>query len=179
MGLFEGLQGLLGGRQGAQQPQQQQDYQDFVRRYDDGPPWAGVSDQEAAQRYQQVAPRLSPQEYEQAAQEAFARLSPQERLELGRYLQQQSRQRGATVPDLNRDGIDDRLQDPAYLARATGQLQQQQPDLLGQLLGGAMGGGNRAPAGTAGNAGGLGEVLSHPLAKAALAGVASWPSSAR
>lgn len=165
MGLFEGLQSLLGGAQGGQQQQQRQDYQDFVRRYDQGSPWSGVSDQEAMQRYQQVAPRLSPQEYQESAQEAFARLSPQERLQLGQYLQQQARQQGVNVPDLNGDGIDDRLQDPAYLAQATGRMQQQQPGLLGQLLGGAAGGG--------GGAGGVGQVMANPLARAALAGIAA------
>jgi hypothetical protein len=170
MGIFESLQSLLGG---PQQPQRRE-YQEFVRRYDEGPPWAGISDQEAASRYQQVAAQLPPEAYREAAEEAFARLSPQERLQLGRYLQQQARQRGAAVPDLDRDGIDDRLQDPGYLARATGQLQQRQPDLLGQLLGSALGGGGRQPAGGPGaGAGGLGEVLSNPLAKAALAGIAA------
>jgi hypothetical protein len=166
MGLFEGLQSLLGGGQGGQPQQRRQEYQDFVRRYDEGPPWTGVSDQEAAQRYRQVAPRLSPQEYQESAQEAFARLSPQERLELGRYLQQRARQQGVDAPDLNRDGIDDRLQDPAYLARAAGQVDRQQPGLLGQLLGGGGGGGGGA-------GGGVGEVLANPLAKAALAGIAA------
>ena len=135
MGLFEGLQGLLGGGGGRGQGDQQQrrDYQDFVGRYEQGAPWDGISDQEAAQRYQQVAPRLSPQEYQESAQEAFARLSPQERLQLGQHLRQRARQQGVDVPDLNRDGIDDRLQDPAYLAQATGQLHQQQPGILGDL----------------------------------------------
>jgi len=140
MGLFEGLQSLLGGGQGGPQQQQRQEYQDFVRRYDDGPPWAGVSDQEAAQRYQQVASRLSPQEYQQSAQEAFSRLSPQERQQFGEYLRQQAQQQGVNIPDLNRDGIDDRLQDSAYLAQVTSRMHQQQPGLLGQLLGGAAGG---------------------------------------
>ena len=168
MGLFEGLQSLLGGGQAGQggpPPQQQRrEYEDFVGRYDQGAPWDGISDQEAAQRYQEVAPRLSPQEYQESAQEAFARLSPQERQQLGRYLQQQARQQGVDVPDLNRDGIDDRLQDSAYLAHAAGQMQQQQPGLLGQLLGGGGGGGS---------GGGVGEVLANPLAKAALAGIAA------
>ena len=165
MGLFEGLQSLLGGGQGGSQPQQRQEYQDFVRRYDDGPPWAGVSDQEAAQRYQEVAPRLSPQEYQESAQEAFARLSPQERQQFGQYLQQQARQQGIAVPDLNRDGIDDRLQDPAYLAQVTSQVHQQQPGLLGGLLGGA---GGAAPGSDP-----LGNILANPIGKAALAGVAA------
>jgi hypothetical protein len=102
-------------------------------------------------------------------EEAFARLSPEERLRLGRYLQQRTRQQGVDVPDLNRDGIDDRLQDPAYLARAAGQMQQQQPGLLGRLLGGTGTG-----TGTGGSAAsGVGQVLANPLEKAALAGIAA------
>ncbi len=143
---------LLGGGQ------RREEYQDFVNRYDTGAPWDGISDQEARSRYQQVAPQLSPQMYQESAQEAFSRLTPQQRLQLGQHLQQQTRQQGYNIPDLNRDGIDDRLQDPAYLARATGQLQQQQPGILGDLLGG--GGGGQG-------------MLQSPVAKAALAGIAA------
>ena len=168
MGLFEGLQSLLGGQGGAsgqdrqEQQEQRRDYQDFVGRYEQGAPWEGISDREASQRYDQVASRLSPQEYQESAKEAFARLSPQQRQQFGQYLQQQARQQGVDVPDLNRDGIDDRLQDPAYLAQVTGRLQQQQPGLVGQLLGAGGGAG-----------GGVGQVLANPLAKAALAGIAA------
>jgi hypothetical protein len=42
---------------------------------------------------------------------------------------------------------------------------QQQPGLLGQLLGAGTGGGSAA--------GGVGQVLANPLAKAALAGIAA------
>ena len=97
--------------------------------------------------------------YQESAQEAFSRLTPQQRLQLGQHLQQQTRQQGLNVPDFNRDGIEDRLQDPAYLARATGQLQQQQPGILGDLLGGGGGGGQG--------------MLQSPVAKAALAGIAA------
>ncbi len=145
---------LLGGGQ------RREEYQDFVNRYDTGAPWDGISDQEARSRYQQVAPQLSPQMYQESAQEAFSRLTPQQRLQLGQHLQQQTRQQGYNIPDLNRDGIDDRLQDPAYLARATGQLQQQQPGILGDLLGGGGGGGGQS-------------MLQSPIAKAALAGIAA------
>ena len=144
---------LLGGGQ------RREEYQDFVNRYDTGAPWDGISDQEARSRYQQVAPQLSPEMYQESAQEAFSRLTPQQRLQLGQHLQQQTRQQGYNIPDLNRDGIDDRLQDPAYLARATGQLQQQQPGILGDLLGGGDGGGQG--------------MLQSPVAKAALAGIAA------
>jgi len=146
---------LLGGGQ------RREEYQDFVNRYDTGAPWDGISDQEARSRYQQVAPQLSPEMYQESAQEAFSRLTPQQRLQLGQHLQQQTRQQGYNIPDLNRDGIDDRLQDPAYLARATGQLQQQQPGILGDLLGGG------------GSSGGGQGMLQNPVAKAALAGIAA------
>jgi hypothetical protein len=145
---------MLGGGQNRQQ------YQDFVNRYDRGAPWDGISDQEAYNRYQQVTPQLSPQMYQESAQEAFSRLTPDQRMQFGQYLQQQSQQQGLNIPDFNRDGIDDRLQDPAYLARATGHLQQQQPGILGNLLGGASGGGGQG-------------MLQSPIAKAALAGIAA------
>ena len=147
------LENLLGGGK------QRSDWDDFVNPYDQWPPVAGVSDQEAVSRYEQVARQLPPQQYEAAARDAFARMSPEERLQFGRYLQQQARQQGMDFPDLNRDGIDDRLQDPAYLARATGQLHQQQPGILGDLLGGGGGGGQG--------------MLQSPVAKAALAGIAA------
>jgi len=124
------LSQLLGGSQNREH------YQDFVKRYDQGSPWEGISDREAADRYQQVAPRLSPDMYQESAEAAFARLTPEQRGQFGQYLQQQARQQNLNIPDLNRDGIDDRLQDPGYLAQATGQVHQQQPGILGSLLGG-------------------------------------------
>ena len=152
---------LLGGGQ------QRQQYQDFANRYDQGAPWDGISDREAYDRYQQVAPNLPPQMYQESAQEAFSRLSPQQRMQLGQYLQQQARQQGMSgFQDLNRDGIDDRFQDPGFLAQATGRLEQQQPGILGQLLG--WGGGSGMGGMGMGSGGGM---LESPIAKAALAGI--------
>jgi len=147
------LESLLGGGQ------QRQEYDDFVNRYEQGAPWTGISDQEALSRYRQVAPQLPPDVYQQSAEEAFARMSPQERLQFGQYLRQRAQQQQYAFPDFNQDGIDDRLQDPRYLAQVTGRMQQQQPGMLEQLLGGGGGGG--------------GSALDNPLAKAALAGVAA------
>lgn len=160
MGLFERLMGGGQGAQGGQQ-QERQELTDFVGRYEQGAPWTGMSDQEAVGRYQQVAPQLSPDAYRQSAEEAFNRMSPQERQQFGQYLRQQAQRQQVDVPDLNGDGIDDRLQDSAYLAQVTGRMHQQQPGLLGQLVGG-MGGG-----------GGAAGMLANPLAKAALAGIAA------
>src|SRR5215210_4559434 len=131
MGL-DFLQNLLGGGQ------QRQDYHDFVNRYDQGAPWDGISDREAMSRYQQVAPQLPPDMYQQSAEDAFSQMTPQERQEFARHLQQRSRQQGVDFPDFNQDGIDDRYQDPRRLAQVTSRMEQQ-PSILGQLLGGGGG----------------------------------------
>jgi hypothetical protein len=168
------LQNILGGGQ------QRQQFQDFANRYEQGAPFDGISDEEALQNYQQVAPHLPPQVWQESAQDSFSRLSPQQRMELGRYLQQGAQQRGVNFPDMNHDGIDDRMQDPRYLAQVAGQMRQQQPGLFSQLLGGALGGGmmNNAPAGgmmggRGAGMGDIGQMLNNPIAKAALAGIAA------
>ncbi len=150
MGL---LQGLLGS--------QREEFDDFVNRYDQGAPWDGISQEEAVSRYQQVATQVPPDVYEQSAEDAFSRLSPQQRMQLGQYLRQQGRQRNLPVADFDQDGIDDRFQDPRQLARMTSQMDQREPGLLGQLLGGG------------GSIGGQSGMLENPIAKAALAGIAA------
>ena len=155
------LQNIFGGGQ-----ESEHDYRDFVNRYEQGSPHEGYSDEEVFNRYQQVSRQLPPDVYHESAQEAFSRMSPQERMQFGQYLQQQTRQQNYNFPDLDGDGQDDRYQDPNYLARATGQMHQQQPDLLGQLLGGVTGG-------FTGGQGGGGNIFSNPLAKGAMAGIAA------
>ena len=136
MGFLDDLTKRLGGAP--------QDHQDFLGRYQQAP--HDIPEQEAVERYQQVAPHLPPDVYRESAQEVFARMSPQERMQVGQYMAQRARQQGHSFPDLNEDGIDDRLQDPAHLAQVTGRMHQQQPGLLGQLLGGGGGLGGGATA---------------------------------
>src|SRR5919202_6274007 len=145
MNMFEQL---LGGGQ------QRQEYQDFTQRYDQGAPWQGISDQEAYNRFQQVGPQLPPGMYQQSAQQAFERLDPQQRVQLGQYLQQQAQQQNVPFPH---QGGTEAFQNSGYLAQVTGQMHQQQPGILGQLLGGALGGG--------GGAGGSQGMLASPIAK--------------
>src|ERR671916_2546469 len=113
---------------------QQQDHRDYLNRFRQGP--QAVTEGEAASRYGQVAPQLPPDVYHQSAQDVFAQLTPQQRMQLGQALIQSARQQGQSFPDVNQDGIDDRLQDPDYLAQTATQVEQQQPGLLGRLLGG-------------------------------------------
>lgn len=138
------------------------DYQDYVDRYQQNP--NSISEREAYERYQAVAPQLPPRDYHQAAHDTFAQMSPEQRRHFAQELSQRAQQEGypPPFPDVNQNGVDDRLEDPRYLAQATSQMQQQQPGLLGQLFGG--GGGQP-------NAGGM---LSNPWAKGALGGIAAY-----
>ena len=167
------LQGILGGGQ------QRQELDDFANRYEQGAPWDGISDDEAMSRYSQIAPQLPPDVYQRSAQESFSRLDPQQRMQLGQYIQQRAPQYGVDFPDLDQNGQDDRLQDPAYLAQMTGRIHQQQPGLLGQILGGGGGGGGGGLGGAlggvlgGGGGGAGGGMLANPIAKAALGGIAA------
>ncbi len=147
------LENLMGGGQ------QQNDYNDFVNRYDQGAPYDGISGEEAFNRYQQVAPNLSPQMYQEAAHDAFSRMSPQERMQFGQMLQQRM---GGGM-----GGRDFQLDDPRELAGLTSRFRQQNQggDLLSMF---GMGGGGGRDSG-----GGLGDMLDNPIAKAALGGIAA------
>jgi hypothetical protein len=147
------------------------DHQDYLERFRQGP--RAVSEQEAASRYEQVAPNLPPDVYQRSAQEVFAQLTPEQRMQLGQALVQSARQQGQSFPDVNEDGVDDRLQDPDYLAQTAARVQEKQPGLLSQLLGGdrpAPSGG--VPAGSVPSGGGMGGMLGSPMAKGILGGIA-------
>ena len=131
------------------------EWDNFRTRYDQGSPYQGIPDDEAYNRYESVSRAAPPDVYEQSAQEAFQRMSPEERREFARYLQSRARDRGLQFPDLNGYGVDDRLQDPRDLARTTSRMEQQEPGILGQLLG----------------KGGTGGKFDNPIAKAALLGI--------
>lgn len=144
---------LLGGGQ------QQQSYEDFVKRYQQGPPTEGYSGQEVMERYEKVAPNLPSQDFMQAAQQAFANMSPQEREQFAQYVNQQAQQRNVNIPQFSGQQDYRQFQSPENLARATTEIQQQDPGLFGQLFGG---GGDKS------------NMLNNPIAKAALAGITAF-----
>src|ERR671910_1043162 len=140
-----------------------QDHQEFIERFRQGP--HAVSQEEAVSRYEQVAPNLPPDVYQRSAQEVFAQLSPEQRMQLGQALVQSARHEGQSISDINQDGIDDRMQDPDYLAQTVTQVQQEQPGLLGRLFGGgraAPGGG--PPVGSMPSGAGTGGMMGSPMA---------------
>jgi hypothetical protein len=146
-------------------PQAQQEMQNYVQRYQQGAPQEGYSDQEVMQRYQQVAPQLPAQDFQKAAEQAFNNMPPDQRMQFGQYVQQQLQAQGVKSQGFSpTGGNQQQYQDAGYLAQQTAQLHQQQPGLLGQLLGG----------GSSNSGGG---VLANPAAKAALAGIAAMAVS--
>jgi len=89
MGILDEL--LAGG-------QRQKEYGDFVKRYEQGAPSDGYSDQEVLNRYGEVSHAVSPDQYAQAAQEALSKLSPEERAAFVKMLQQRAEARGVALP---------------------------------------------------------------------------------
>lgn len=90
--------------------------QDFAKRYDEGKPWEGISDDETKQQYDEVSAQLDDNEYEESARESFQNLEPAERREVARKL------------DLGE------TEDPEELAKGTARVRKEKPDLLGELM---------------------------------------------
>ncbi len=151
------LDDLLGGGQ------QKQEIQDFVNRFQQGKPTEGYSGQEALQRYQQVATNLPAGDYLQAAEQMLSKMTPEQRTQLSQYIEQQASQQGQKLPAPQASS--GQQQNGGGLAQVLTQLHQQQPGLLGQILGGSSG---------SGNSGGMGQMLDNPIAKMALAGIAAY-----
>ncbi|RBY82493.1 hypothetical protein DQ238_04180 [Geodermatophilus sp. TF02-6] len=171
----------------------QQEYGDFIDRYRQGAPYDGISDEEAGQRYSEVAGEVDPQTYQDSARDAFGNMAPEERDQFAGQLQEYAQAQGVDT------GWDGRSTDPDALAGMTSSIHQQNPGLLGALLGGGGGagglggllggaGGGGALGGLlggGGGGGGLGDLLgggggsgaggagSNPVVKAALAGIAA------
>jgi hypothetical protein len=145
MGLLEGL---LGG--------QATGVEDFARRYEQEG-GESLADAEAAQHHRTVAEQLSPDEYESAAEDAISRLSPEQRREFVEHIRGE-----ATRQDINFPGLHDdpNLHQPSSMASLFGRMQQQQPGMLHQLLGG----------GDAESGG----AFKSPVAKLAMAGIAAY-----
>ena len=150
MGILDDL--LAGG-------QRQNEYKDFVNRYEQGAPSEGYSDQEVLKRYGEVSHAVAPDQYAQAAQEALSKLSPAERAALVKMLQDQAAARGVTLPPTV-------APEPKELGQVLTDLHKK-PGQLRDMLG--------APAQPQGQGGSnpIGDILSSPMAKAVLAGIAA------
>ena len=152
--------GILDDLLGNEQLQKQ--YKDFVNRYEQGDPSEGYSDQEVLKRYGEVSHAVPPDQYAQAAQEALGKLSPEERAEFLKMLQERAAARGVNLPGKV-------ASDPKDLGQVLTDLHEK-PGQLRDILGEASG---SQPQEQAPGSNPLVDMLSSPLAKAVLAGIAT------
>ena len=149
--------GILDELLGNEQIQKQ--YKDFVKRYEQGDPSEGYSDQEVLKRYGEVSHTVPVDQYAQAAQEALGKLSPEERAEFLKMLQERAAARGVKLPGKV-------APDPKDLGQVLTDLHQK-PGQLRDMLGG----GDAQPQGQAPASNPIGDMLASPMAKAVLAGI--------
>jgi hypothetical protein len=142
----------------------QKQYKDFVKRYEQGDPSEGYSDQEVLERYGEVSHAVPTEQYAKAAQEALSKLSPEEREEFLEMLQERAAARGVKLPGKV-------ASDPKDLGNVLTDLHQK-PGQLRDILGGGSLGQPQAQAQAPGS-NPITDMLSSPLAKAVLAGVAA------
>jgi len=149
------LNELLGGGQ------RQKEYSDFVDRYEQGHPSQGYSDQEVLKRYGEVSHAVPSDQYAQAAQEALSKLSPEERAVFVKMLQDRATARGITLPGKVAPEPKELGQVLTDLHKKPGQLR----DMLGadDIQPQKQGSGSNP----------LTDILSSPMGKAVLAGIAA------
>ena len=141
--------------------QRQKEYSDFVDRYEQGHPSQGYSDQEVLKRYGEVSHAVPSDQYAQAAQEALSKLSPEERAVFVKMLQDRAAARGVTLPGKVAPEPKDLGQVLTDLHKKPGQLR----DMLG--------GDAAQPQQQASGSSPITDILSSPMAKAVLAGIAA------
>ena len=149
--------GILDDLLGNEQLQKQ--YKDFVKRYEQGDPSEGYSDQEVLKRYGEVSHAVPSDQYAQAAQEALSKLSPEDRAEFLKTLQERAAERGVKLPGKVAADPKDLGKVLTDLHAKPGQLR----DILGPGDGQARASGSNP----------LTDLLSSPMAKAVLAGIAA------
>ena len=151
--------GILDELLGNEQIQKQ--YKDFVKRYEQGDPSEGYSDQEVLKRYGEVSHTVPADQYAQAAQEALGKLSPEDRAEFLKMLQERAAARGVKLPGKV-------ASDPKDLGKVLTDLHEK-PGQLRDILGG----GDAQPQGQAPGSNPISDILTSPKAKAVLAGIAA------
>jgi hypothetical protein len=149
MGILDEL--LAGG-------QSQKEYRDFVDRYEQGHPSQGYSDQEVLKRYGEVSHAVPPDQYAHAAQEALSNLSPEERAVFVKMLQDRAAARGVTLPRQV-------APEPKELGQVLTDLHKK-PGQVRDMLGGDA-------AQQASGSSPISGMLTSPMAKAVLAGIAA------
>ena len=154
------LSGLFGSNDSEDVETQRQRARDFADRAERNP--HDLDANEVLQNYHATTSRLSPEQYQRAAEEAFGKMSPDDRRALKREMRRRARMQDQDDPD------DD--DSPAVLARTAQQAHQEHQG--GGGLAGLFGlGGDDKTVDNAKS--GVESILSNPLAKVAIAGIAA------
>ena len=158
---------------------------DFMKRYKDGAPEDGISGDEALNNFQAVLPKVSGGELQSITEEAFGNLSGEQRQHLGNMIQQRS---GGQFNNVD-------LSDPKEFAQVASNFRSDSGSgiagllglggvadpsqaeggggLLSGLLGGLLGGGNDNAAAQNTQTQGLESLISNPIVRALLGGIAA------
>lgn len=162
------LGGLFGTQDQDDEPTRRKRAHDFVDRHERGA-HDQMSDAEVLQNYRAATAKLSPEEYRQVTSDALRQLSPEQRRELKRYMRQQGRGR-VDLPDNDDDDS------PEVIAQAAQQAEQEHQGAGGLL--GFLGLGKSEPSTAQATPeqpkeGGIDAMISNPLVKIAVAGIAA------
>jgi hypothetical protein len=148
------LDELLGGGQ------RQKEYRDFVDRYERGDP-SELLGSRGSQAVWWGVTRRAARPYAQAAQEALAKLSPEERAAFVKMLQERAAARGVALP-----------RQVAPEPKALGQVLTDLHEKPGRLRD-ILGPGGAQPQEQAQGSNPITDLLTSPMAKAVLAGIAA------
>ncbi|MFL5760758.1 MAG: hypothetical protein ACJ789_13605 [Thermomicrobiales bacterium] len=174
------LKGLFGGGEDLGSQPQRAKAQDFVQRYMQGDPSEGYSHEEAVSALQTAAQHATPEQLQRATDQAVNHLNPDQRKQLNEMVKQ--RQAGQGFVPIERagdtsagggggtSGLGDILGSIAGGGGGGGDL--------GSILGGLLGGQATTQSGyqqpQSGGNGGLGDVVSSPVGKAVIGGIAAF-----
>ena len=126
--MFDRLSNFFG-----QDTTRQQDYQEFSQRHQSDP--ASIEGSEVSRRYRDLAGQLDDNDMDEAHEQAFTQLAPQERRQLAERYQEATRDGSRPYQGFPK-GMDlDQAAQPRELGRMTRRAAQEDPDLLGQLVG--------------------------------------------
>ena len=154
---------------------------DFVQRYEEGDPTEGYSREEATEAVQTTMRHASPETMQRAWQQSLGRLSDNQRAQFAEMLEQRraSGRRGgeATGHAASRGPVIQRSGGGGVAAGAAGGSSLE--EMFGGLFGGMTGQSRSRQTGATGGGGSdlidnLGDILSSPVGKAAMAGMAAF-----
>jgi uncharacterized protein (DUF2267 family) len=114
----------------------QQDYDDFLNRAQNNP--QSISEQEAAQRYQELMRNAPPELAEEANEAVFNQLPPEMRAQMAQQFRQGHNDPGNSFQGYDYDD-DERAADPRSLSRMARTAGTQNPDFLSQLASSPIG----------------------------------------